>query len=203
MRLTSPLWLLPCLWLACARTPSTADDGQAEPAPTLPAIDCDALASCPDTPCPEGQGCYMLDACEGARCMPNDEVCQRVCGVPQCAVMESYPMQLGCDDGATKGGATAPPTTENPCAEAEAALQRELKQIQSCSAAEECGQVLEGSSCGCTRNLVARNDADLGAYEARRRELAELGCGGMASTCDCPAADGYACVEGSCTWNYQ
>ena len=62
--------------------------------------------------------------------------------------------------------------------------------------------MLTGTSCGCTRNLVARLDAD----ETRFRDLlatqADMQCGGMASTCDCPEADGYACENGRCTWNY-
>ena len=72
-----------------------------------------------------------------------------------------------------------------------------------CETDDQCGQVLAGTSCGCTRNLVARNDADLADLEEIRAkaEANECSLGGI-STCDCPAADGFACESGSCTWNY-
>lgn len=79
----------------------------------------------------------------------------------------------------------------------------ELAKVQSCTSAAECGQPIPGSSCGCTRDWVARRDADLGAYLALRSEAATLGCldeGG--STCDCPGAAGFACVDHTCAWNY-
>jgi hypothetical protein len=80
----------------------------------------------------------------------------------------------------------------------------ETSEIRSCSAASECGQVLAGTSCGCTRNWVARADADLGEWEALRDAAFDNGCSipGGISTCDCPAADGFACDDGTCTWNY-
>lgn len=79
----------------------------------------------------------------------------------------------------------------------------ELAEIMACETDDECGQVLVGTSCGCTRNLVARNDADLADLEEIRTkaEVNECSLGGI-STCDCPAADGFACEQGSCTWNY-
>lgn len=79
----------------------------------------------------------------------------------------------------------------------------ELAKLRSCNSAAECGQPIPGSSCGCTRDLVARQDADLGAYLALRSEVASRGCandGG--STCDCPSANGFACIDHTCAWNY-
>ncbi|MFN7143728.1 MAG: hypothetical protein ACK4YP_08145, partial [Myxococcota bacterium] len=65
------------------------------------------------------------------------------------------------------------------------------------------GQVLTGTSCGCTRDLVARNDADPAAFYQHIEDLTLAGCEvGLDSPCDCPAVDGYACDEGVCTWNY-
>lgn len=92
-----------------------------------------------------------------------------------------------------------PPTCENALTEVAA----ELEAIQSCVTNAECGQPLPGTSCGCTRNLVATADADPSAFYELREEAAELGClvGGI-STCDCPQADGFVCDDGRCTWNY-
>ncbi|HWP05807.1 MAG TPA: hypothetical protein VNN72_08705, partial [Polyangiaceae bacterium] len=79
---------------------------------------------------------------------------------------------------------------------AEAAV--ELENIQRCMTADDCGQVLEGTSCGCTHDLVVRTDADV----HRIRELIGTNCLELGSDCDCPSADGFACVENRCTWNY-
>jgi len=63
--------------------------------------------------------------------------------------------------------------------------------------------VLAGTSCGCTRNWVARTDADTSDWQVARAELQQAECGiGPISTCDCPPADGFACEQGICTWNY-
>lgn len=90
------------------------------------------------------------------------------------------------------------------CVEVTLALEFELAAIQSCTAAAQCGQVLAGTSCGCTRDLVARLDADTASFEAIVARGRTLACPAteFGSTCDCPAADGFACVDGSCTWNY-
>ena len=79
----------------------------------------------------------------------------------------------------------------------------ELAEIMACETDDQCGQVLTGTSCGCTRNLVARVDADLADLEEVRAkaELNECSLGGI-STCDCPPADGFVCNDGTCGWNY-
>lgn len=90
----------------------------------------------------------------------------------------------------------------------------ELNAIRSCKAASECGQVLAGTSCGCTRDKVARIDADLTKFERLKKEFAALvsiskelppECDGIgsASICDCPETDGFACKNHLCTWNYR
>ena len=86
-------------------------------------------------------------------------------------------------------------------------LQKELKStlsdVQRCTSAADCGQPIPGSSCGCTRDLVARKDANLSSYLAQRAKVSELGCatdGG--STCDCPSAEGFTCTNNVCGWNY-
>ena len=79
----------------------------------------------------------------------------------------------------------------------------ETADIRSCTTDADCGEVLEGTSCGCTRNWVANLDAELGPWRHLFGLGQELGCDlGTASTCDCPATDGFACVENTCTWDY-
>ena len=102
----------------------------------------------------------------------------------------------------TGGGDTEPEPTLETCDEVDTALGDESARIRSCTTAEECGQVLTGTSCGCTRDLVARNDADTTEFYELMALQVELECGGMISTCDCPPAIGYDCVSNSCTWNY-
>lgn len=89
------------------------------------------------------------------------------------------------------------------CEEIVEAYVAETTEIRSCTQDAECGQVLTGTSCGCTRNWVARTDADISEWESIREDAFENGCeiGGI-STCDCPAADGFRCNAGTCTWNY-
>jgi hypothetical protein len=87
------------------------------------------------------------------------------------------------------------------CDSVEAEREKELARVQQCSTAADCGQPISGSSCGCTRDLVARKDADLKHYMELQQSASEL-CGLGGSTCDCPAADGFACVNERCAWNY-
>jgi len=90
------------------------------------------------------------------------------------------------------------------CPELIAAIEAELYGVRECTQSEQCGQVMTGTSCGCTRELVARIDADLSRFEALRDAISAQSCDwGLSSTCDCPEADGYACVGVRCTWNYR
>jgi hypothetical protein len=49
---------------------------------------------------------------------------------------------------------------------------------------------------------VANKSADTTRFKAIQKALSENMCGGLVSTCDCPEADGFACVQDRCTWNY-
>ena len=127
--------------------------------------------------------------------------------------LASLLVMSACDP-TTPSGNTPDPDTEMPepdteaipdpttCDEAENAVDLALERIQSCEADAECGQVLTGTSCGCTRDLVARTDADTTRIYELIDAQADLGCGGFISTCDCPATDGFACVNNTCSWNY-
>ncbi|MCB9680989.1 MAG: hypothetical protein H6733_05905 [Alphaproteobacteria bacterium] len=77
----------------------------------------------------------------------------------------------------------------------------EADDVRACVLDTDCGQVLTGTSCGCTRDWVARVGADTTDFY---RLLSQAGsCGyGLASTCDCPSTSGFLCDAGTCTWNY-
>jgi len=82
-------------------------------------------------------------------------------------------------------------------------FEAETQAIRSCEEDAECGQVLAGTSCGCTRDWVARTDADTTAWQEALDAATSNRCEvSLASPCDCPAAEGYACVDNICTWNY-
>jgi hypothetical protein len=88
------------------------------------------------------------------------------------------------------------------CDDVYAELENEMQSIQCCTSDSQCGQVLMGFGCGCTHNPVARLDADPTRYDALMDRHGDL-CEGIGGPCDCPAADGFACKDGFCTWNYQ
>lgn len=76
-----------------------------------------------------------------------------------------------------------------------------LAQVAQCSSASDCIDV-PGTSCGCTRNLVVNKDVDLWFFWKVAGWMGDDGCSPFVSTCDCPSADGFACVDGLCSWNY-
>ncbi|HWP07493.1 MAG TPA: hypothetical protein VNN72_17195 [Polyangiaceae bacterium] len=81
--------------------------------------------------------------------------------------------------------------------------QDELAHIQACNTDADCGQVLSRTSCGCTRDLVARLDADTKQFYAWKDVTVDgEQCNEFGSTCDCPKADGFVCAKGRCAWNY-
>lgn len=85
----------------------------------------------------------------------------------------------------------------------QAAFDAEVQEVRGCMNDDECGVEIKGTSCGCTRNWVARLDADLSEFEALVDTANELGCDlPFISTCDCPGTDGFECAGGICNWNY-
>ena len=104
--------------------------------------------------------------------------------------------------GATSGASASTGEIDN-CDELGAAFSSETMDIRSCVAADECGLELMGTSCGCTRNWVARLDADTTDFYALVAKGERMGCElFLSGTCDCPAADGFVCEAGICGWNY-
>lgn len=101
--------------------------------------------------------------------------------------------------------ASGPPEPEDTeartCDAIEADLAAEAAAIQSCVDAADCGTVLTGTSCGCTHDLVARNDADTTTFYALMAEVGtcDIGSPGI---CDCPHAYGFDCLDAVCTWAY-
>ena len=90
------------------------------------------------------------------------------------------------------------------CDDLDGAYASAFASAQSCTDAAECGQTLTWGSCGCTRAPVVRLDADIAPLENLWSQATDLECpftqaGG---TCDCPEADGFACIDNACTWNY-
>lgn len=155
-------------------------------------------------PCGEGEQCVDNPDDD---CDPNNggADCGGVCvPAPTC---EPVLCELFCENGfaTDENGCEICSCTEpvDTCGPIEQDYANELAEIRACETDAECGQVLAGTSCGCTRNLVARTDADLADLEEIRAkaEANECSLGGI-STCDCPAADGFACEAGMCTWNY-
>ncbi len=105
---------------------------------------------------------------------------------------------LGCLDG---GDGNDPART---CDDVEPELEAELDAIQACEVDADCGQALAGTSCGCTRNLVAATDADPEAFYELLDEAQDLECEISVgdSPCDCPETAGFLCDDGTCAWNY-
>jgi hypothetical protein len=94
-------------------------------------------------------------------------------------------------------------STLTTCDDVRAAIGDEFARIGACQTDAECGQVLVGTSCGCTRDWVARLDADTGRFEELMSVTVEgESCSEFIGTCDCPSADGFACRGGYCGWNY-
>jgi hypothetical protein len=172
--------------------------GCAEPDP--PGVDCSAHPVCGagGPSCSTGE-CIAIVGCPSAICIDSRQACEETCGTPSCIILESFPAQLRCEGREPVSGRTDGLSS---CDALEAERAAELAVIQACSSDDQCGTELVGTSCGCTRNLVARADADLSRFDEIQESLAAAECGGLITTCDCPPADGFACVEGRCSWNF-
>jgi hypothetical protein len=88
------------------------------------------------------------------------------------------------------------------CEEVNAALEEELSSLQACSVDSDCGQILEGTSCGCTNDLVARKELDTARFRSLQGRGEELECPAKLTDCSCPEADGFICTNGVCGWKY-
>ena len=188
----------------------------------------DKAAVCDDEPAIEF--CMQDDECDSGFCdhseclsnCPDGLICPAVCW-GQCGEPEPEPEPeptcegscggqgngCWCDEACTNYGDCCG-DYEEVCLEPDcdamvAAFQAETAEIRACEQDSDCGQVLTGTSCGCSRNWVAREGADIDLWDSLRDDAMDAGCElpGMISTCDCPAADGFVCNEGVCGWNYQ
>ena len=124
----------------------------------------------------------------------SDAKCMRHIGVQLCGGVATCTAAGFCD-----WSAEPVPT----CDEIKADFTSYLATIQTCDTASECGTVLTGTSCGCTRNLVARADLtaqQVADFEALKAQYSACG-GSFLSTCDCPAASGFKCSENRCSFN--
>lgn len=97
------------------------------------------------------------------------------------------------------GGASGAPALDCPTLATE--LTRAENDIQACTDDDECGASLSKGTCGCTRALPVRIDADVTEYSALSDRYARCRTVG-GGVCDCPTADGFRCVENRCAWNY-
>jgi hypothetical protein len=174
--------------------------------------------------CMSDDACEAGQVCDHAECLSNcppGMVCPAVCW-GQCADAPAVPDTCAgacggksegscwCDDLCSEYGdccedydaACTEPVAS--CDEIVEDFLAETTEIRSCTTDGECGQVLDGTSCGCTRNWVARTDADIAEWSDLRDAAFANGCSlpGGISTCDCPAADGFVCDAGTCAWNY-
>jgi len=149
---------------------------------------CTLLACDTDPPPDSGPYCTV----GGKRFAPGQQVSNDGCNICVC----SSSGDVGCT-------ARDCPDPGPSCMSLVSELRATLASIQKCTAAADCGQPIPGSSCGCTRDLVARKDANLAPYLEQKAKVAELGCetDGI-STCDCPSTNGFACISNVCTWNY-
>lgn len=181
--------------------------GCAEEVSPASGVDCSAHASCgvEGPSCAAGEECIAIPGCSSAVCIDSAQACLETCG-ESCLILESFPAQLRCENGqpvpGRNGDVTGGELDGLSCAELGAERAAELASIQSCSADVECGQELTGTSCGCTRNLVARAGADVTRFREILSALERAECDSLVTTCDCPPADGFVCNEGRCTWNY-
>lgn len=88
------------------------------------------------------------------------------------------------------------------CADVNAAIQEELTFLQSCAMDADCGLILEGTSCGCTNELVGHKGFDDARLRSLHFRADELKCTETTTDCSCPETNGFVCTEGVCGWKY-
>jgi hypothetical protein len=77
----------------------------------------------------------------------------------------------------------------------------ETRRIRACTVPADCGTVLSGTSCGCTRDWVARGGVSTTRFYQLLSDAQTCGLS-LISTCDCPQTYGFDCVNNVCTWDY-
>ena len=133
--------------------------------------------------CPDGLVCNAEDVCLPSPGCDNPELdCPAVC----------YGECVEPDDG------------EATCEALQDAYTAEIVAAAACTSVDECGQTVGFGNCGCTNATVVRIDYDIEHLESLWTEAWEMACDftQVDGTCDCPEADGFACIAGRCTWNY-
>lgn len=82
------------------------------------------------------------------------------------------------------------------------AFGQETAAVRACAVPSDCGQILQGTSCGCTRNWVANNNASTARFY-QLLDIGSMNCGlALMSTCDCPQTYGFDCVNQTCQWDF-
>lgn len=109
-------------------------------------------------------------------------------------MLHLLPLLLACDPSPTDDTAT--------CDDVQQSFEDAAAEIRSCTEDAECGQVLTGTSCGCTRDWVARLDADPTEFYALLDDAASCDLG-LDGVCDCPEAYGFECADSTCAWDYD
>jgi hypothetical protein len=157
---------------------------------------------------PSGNGCNQCACTEAGEVSCTLKYCEPADGCTyggkSYAVGSSFEDPVGCNHCTCQANgevACKKVACGDSCKQLTAALEIELANVQACMTAADCGQPIAGSSCGCTRDLVARNDADVTRYVALQKNVSKT-CGIGGGTCDCPTADGFACENQRCAWNY-
>ncbi len=185
-----------------------------------------------DTDCPAEQACSLIADGPGNVCQPVtvcDPSEVQSCGSAQVCVASSVEETGVCSDfqhgqtvgaGYSCGGSIGVSCAEGlyckgmpqgkvggsgtctlmTCSDWHEEYQSWVSHINHCASADDCVSV-SGTSCGCTRDVVVNKHQDLIGFEALVSAMNEAGCG-LITTCDCPAADGFACTNGVCGWNY-
>ena len=87
------------------------------------------------------------------------------------------------------------------CSKVGSEIEKERQRLQACTTDSDCGASESKGTCGCTRAIPVRADADTTRYRALvdRAIECDLPFGG---TCDCPKTDGFRCENSACSWVY-
>ncbi len=93
------------------------------------------------------------------------------------------------------------PDPEWSCDDARDSLSSLMDELDTCEVDADCGIVVRGTSCGCTRSPVLPTAAaeHICEYE-EALEQSVASCGAASTSCDCAEVLGIGCVLGECTW---